>query len=344
MSTVGQPSIQDQAASLLVGVAGYIGYRTIGIGVESGLVAALAQKSSTPEELARRLDLDPFYVEVWCRAALGAGALERSGDGGFELGPHVETLLLDEGSPGYIGAMFSLFEQPEVFDRFSTSLGTGERTWWDQCGPEFIALVSRTGRAAYTRLIPGGLSQVPALGGMRAGARILDTACGAGAGLILLAETYPDSTLVGVDGDAYSLSLAESRIADAGFGDRVELVHSPLEEMDGFNDEFDLVINNISMHECRDIERVSSNIRQALRPGGTFVISDFPFPDDDDDAALRSVPGRIMSGIQFFEAQIDDQLLPVSSYLDLLERHDFREVGTVPITPVHALSFGTKPD
>lgn len=343
MSTVDQLSVQDQAGNLLSGVAGYIGYRAIGIGIESGLMAALAARGpSTPEGLAGELDLDPFYVEVLCRGAFTAGALERAEDGAYTLAPHADTLLLDESSPAYIGAMFSLFDQPEVFDRFAERLGTGKRTWWDQCSPQFIAFVSRTGRPAYTRLIPGGLSQVPSLQDMRDDAHILDTACGAGAGLVLLAAHYPDASLVGVDGDSYSVSAAESRIAEAGLIDRVELVVSTLEDMDQFKDEFDLVINNISMHECRDIELVTDNIRQALRPGGTFVISDFPFPEDDE--TLRSVPGRIMSGIQFFEAQIDDQLLPVSAYLDLLNRHGFGDVGTVPLTPVHAITFGTKPD
>jgi SAM-dependent methyltransferase len=94
------------------------------------------------------------------------------------------------------------------------------------------------------------------------------------------------------------------------------------------------------MHECRDIDRVTDKIKRSLRPGGYFVISDFPFPDTDQ--ALRSVPGRIMSGIQFFEAQIDDQLLPVAAYLGLLQRHGFKNVGSLELTPVHAVTYGVK--
>jgi hypothetical protein len=95
------------------------------------------------------------------------------------------------------------------------------------------------------------------------------------------------------------------------------------------------------MHECRDIDRVTDNVRAALEPGGWFVISDFPFPDTDE--ALRSVPGRIMTGIQFFEAQIDDQLLPRAAYDDLLGRHGFVDLGSVQLTPMHALTYGRRP-
>jgi hypothetical protein len=39
---------------------------------------------------------------------------------------------------------------------------------------------------------------------------------------------------------------------------------------------------------------------------------------------------------------IDDQLLPVQTYLDLFEGHGFRDVGVVELTPVHAITHGMK--
>ncbi len=102
-----------------------------------------------------------------------------------------------------------------------------------------------------------------------------------------------------------------------------------------------VVINNISMHECRDIERVTQNVTAALEPGGWFVISDFPFPNTDE--GLRSVPGRIMCGIQFFEAQIDDQLLPRAAYDELLIRHGFTDLDSFTLSPVHAVTHARRP-
>ena len=77
-----------------------------------------------------------------------------------------------------------------------------------------------------------------------------------------------------------------------------------------------------------------------LTTGGYFVISDFPFPESTEEC--RTVPGRIMSAIQFFEATIDDQLLPVKAYLELLNSHGFKDVDAIELTPVHALTFGRK--
>jgi hypothetical protein len=98
------------------------------------------------------------------------------------------------------------------------------------------------------------------------------------------------------------------------------------------------VTNNISMHECRDADRVTAAVHDALEPGGWFVISDIPFPDSAE--GLRTIPGRIMTGVQFWEAQIDDQLLPRHVYDDLLERHDFQDVGAFELTPIHAVTHG----
>lgn len=68
------------------------------------------------------------------------------------------------------------------------------------------------------------------------------------------------------------------------------------------------------------------------------MISDFPFPATGE--GLRSVPGRLMCGIQFFEAQIDDQLLPRAAYDDLLSHHGFTDIGSADLTPLHAVTFG----
>ena len=336
------PTIQEQAPVVLSQIAGYVGHRTTAMGLRTGLIAALADAPDglTSDALADACGLDAFYTAVWCRAAVAAGICDRTGDRHL-LAPHMATLLLDTSSPAYVGGVFTVMEQPEMFDRFERVLPSGERMWWDDTSHEWIANVSGTGTPFYTRLVPGGLDRVPGLTDRLAvGGRIVDTACGAGTGIVRLARTYPACEIVGVDGDAYSIERARARIDGDGLSGRVSLVHSPLEEL-SLDGPATLVINNISMHECRDIDAVTDKVLAALEPGGWFVISDFPFPDTVD--GLRAVPGRIMSGIQFFEAQIDDQLLPRTYYDDLLGRHGFTDIGAAVLTPLHALTWGRAP-
>lgn len=338
-------TLQEQALRLLTHIAGYVGHRVVSMGLRQGLIPALAgaEAGLSPDQIAEQCNLDPFYVAVWCRGALASGICDPVGatanlETPLRLAPQVATLLLDTTHPAYVGGVFTVLEQHEVFDRFESVLGNGDGLWWDDCSPEWITGVAGTGTPFYTRLVPGGLDQIPGLTDrLDGGGRILDTACGSGSGMLRLAETYRNCEIVGVDGDRYSIDLAERRLTEAGVVDRCTLLHSTLEDM-RLDDPASCVINNISMHECRDIDRVTANVYAALEPGGWFVISDFPFPETVD--ALRSVPGRIMSGIQFFEAQIDDQLLPRVAYDDLLQRHAFTDIGHVDLTPMHAVTFG----
>lgn len=92
-----------------------------------------------------------------------------------------------------------------------------------------------------------------------------------------------------------------------------------------------LMVNTISMHECRDIDEVAEKVKVALEPGGWFVISDFP---PGHRRRLRSIPGRVMSGIQFFEAEIDDQLLAPGRLWRALGPPWLRRARIVLVEPV----------
>ncbi len=337
-----QQEVQQQAGKLLSQVAGYVGVRTIDIGLRSGLLEAVASYplGITAEALAEETELDPLYVEVWCRSAYAAEVLEVGEYEAYRLAPHMDKLLLDRDFPGYVGGLPGVMVQPEIFDRFAENLSSGKRIWWNDCSPTFIDKVSTTGQPFYTRLIPTGLSRVPSLDESLAnGAKVLELACGVGIGLVRMAQTYPGATVVGVDGDAHSVKLVMDRVNQAGLQKRISLLHSPLEDLDE-QDQYEVALINISMHECRDIQKVTQNVYRALKPGGYFVISDFPFPASVQES--RTIPGRVMSGIQFFEALIGDQLLPTQAYVDLLTQHGFRDVGFFDLTPVHAVTYGRK--
>ena len=174
-----------------------------------------------------------------------------------------------------------------------------------------------TGTPFHTRLVPGGLGQVAGL-----------------------AEHFPACRVFGVDGDAHSMEQARRWVAEAGLADRVELVCSPLEQL-RVDRPAALVVNSISMHECRDIDLVTENVLAALEPGGWFVVSDFPFPDTEQ--GLRSVPDRVMGAIQFFEGP-DRRPAPARAYYDdLLARHGFTDPGSASITPMHAITWARRP-
>ncbi len=348
MTQATPPTPQQQGGRLLGQVAGYVAHRTIALGLRRGLIRALADapQGLSPTALAARLALDAGYVAVWCRAALAAGVCDAVSPAvdpveTVRLAPHVAGLLLDEEHPAFLGGVFAVLEQPEVFDEFERSLADGRRIWWSDCRPAWIDGVAGTGQPFYTRLIPDGLARIPGLTErLAAGGTVLDSSCGSGAGLVRLATHLPQCRIVGVDGDAFSIGRAADRVRRAGLSDRCELIESPLEEL-RLDAPVAAVINNISMHECRDIDAATDRLVATLEPGGYLVISDFPFPDTVD--GLRSAPGQVMSGIQFFEARIDDQLLPRTAYPALLARHGLTDIGQFDLAPVHTVTHGRVP-
>ena len=150
------PEVPEQAGKLLAQFAGYVGFKTIEMGLNNGLFEALRQHPDglTADELAGAAGTEKFYTGVWSKAAYDAGILELAEADKYVLASHMDKLLLDPEFPGYVGGIIGVFTQPEMFDNFNKNLPSGKRTWWNEVSPEFIGAVSSTGRPFYNRSDP----------------------------------------------------------------------------------------------------------------------------------------------------------------------------------------------
>jgi SAM-dependent methyltransferase len=93
-----------------------------------------------------------------------------------------------------------------------------------------------------------------------AGERILDLGCGDGA---LTAELAARGcSVVGVDASAEQIRAAQARGLDARVMDGEKL---------NFEDEFEAVFSNATLHWMKDPDAVIAGVRRALRAGGRFV-------------------------------------------------------------------------
>jgi len=332
----------EQAAKILGPLSGTAIVWSLDLGLRLGIFEQLVERPSgaTAEEVAHALDLDLQYTHVILRAAYAAEVLDLD-DGRYRLAEHMSTLLLDSDAPGYLGGAVRTFVAlRETYLDLRSFARTGAREWWSDFDPEWIDAVAENGQTYYRRLLNLVVPRLPAVAGsLERGARYLDLACGVCRGPAKVAATFPRTTVTAVDGDAYTLEVAEREMKEQGLGDRFRFVHSMLEDLD-IDGGHDLAVINISLHEARDIERAVERAYAALDPGGTFLVSEFPFPDHEEDC--RTVPGRLMCGVQFFEAHIGCQLLPTARFVDLLQRAGFREVGVIDVTPVHVVVHGTK--
>lgn len=334
--------MHDQSAKLLGPLAGTATVWALELGLRLGLYDELAAHpdGATVDDLASALGLDPRYTHVVLRSAFAAEILERDGDR-YRFAEHMAALLLDEDHPAFLGGAVRVFvAMRETFLGLRDHAHDGTRLWWNDFDHEWIDAVGTHCQAYYRRILNGVLPQLPAVADRFAhGARYLDLAAGTCRGPAKIVAAYPDTTVTAVDADRYSLEVAEREMKARGIDDQFTYVHSYLEDLD-LDGGHDVALINVSLHEARDIEAVVRRVHAALDPGGVFLVSEFPFPDDED--GCRTVPGQLMCGVQFFEAHIGCQLLPSSRFVELLDDAGFHDVGVIDVNAMHAVIHGTK--
>ncbi len=101
---------------------------------------------------------------------------------------------------------------------------------------------------------------------LKQGATILDAGCRDAAHLIRLLQAH-DASGVGVDPVALHIERAREAVDAAGLGDRIELVHGTIEELDYPDGHFDFVW-------CRDVVPAIADLPGALRALARLLAED----------------------------------------------------------------------
>jgi tRNA threonylcarbamoyl adenosine modification protein (Sua5/YciO/YrdC/YwlC family) len=129
---------------------------------------------------------------------------------------------------------------------------------------------------------------VAAASGVLDAGRILDLGTGTGETARRVLARHPSAVLVGVDENEGMLAVAGSVLP----AERVELRHGRIEEPlpEG---SFDLVTSALCVHHLDDAGKADlfCRVRDALVPGGLFVLGDVVVPADPDLATTPLTPG-----------------------------------------------------
>jgi ubiquinone/menaquinone biosynthesis C-methylase UbiE len=155
------------------------------------------------------------------------------------------------------------------------------------------------------------------------GHQVLDVGCGVGQPAMRIAQrtgAHVTGIAISQDQIARATELAEA----AGLTDKVEFRHADAMELPFPDNSFDAAIAIESIFHMPDRERVFSEIRRVLRPGGRLVLTDFferaPIPADKQPAVDRLLRDFIMT------------LARPEDYLPMLSRAGLRFVELRDIT------------
>jgi len=263
----------------------------IGSGLRTGALADLAAEPLTTDQLADRHGWsDRDRVEAYLRVLASHGLLEDDG-GRWRATKRARRLLADDvASAAY-----------DAFSGYHTDLYRGMDGLLRGADREDItrdgALIARLSRfmdqfvtAELDRAVDDQEPQ-----------RLLDVGCGAASHLVHLLGRVPDALALGVETDADAAALARTAVAQAGVGDRAEILQADLDTLltTRPDERFDLVWMANVVYYVPKAERVTlfRDLASRLSPGGRVVLVTTGLTDETFsrhfDLLLRAQPGAL---------------------------------------------------
>jgi SAM-dependent methyltransferase len=245
-----------------------------GIGHELGLFDTLAGlPPATSTQLADAAGLDERYVREWLGGVVTAGFVEYAPAGGtYHLCPDHAPFLTGNGPDNLARVMryVPLMAQvtPQIVERFRTGGGLSYDDY-----PGFHDLQAADSASVNDgSLLDTILPVTGEVARLEAGVDVADIGCGEGHAINLLARAFPRSRFVGYDFSEEALVAARAKAAAWGLANaRFETLDVATLDAEAA---YDLVLTFDAIHDQAHPATVLSNVRRALRPGGTYLMVD----------------------------------------------------------------------
>ncbi len=259
-----------------------------------GLFKAMAGAGKlTAVQLAGKTGLNERYVLEWLRSVATARYIDyHPADGTFELPKEYAGPLADEDSPDFLsgiveGVIPDMIMMPRVLEAAHTGKGI---PYGDYPAETFDSIERSTKQDYVNLLVQSWLPAVPGvIDRLKSGGRAADLGSGAGWASIMLAKAFPAAKATGYEPYEPSVLRARQNAARAGVVDRVTFT-----TFDGIHVQggpFDLITLNYSLHHAGDPVGLMRSARQALSPGGAFLIVEYRKSarlEDDFDSVRRA--------------------------------------------------------
>ena len=255
-------------------VAGALSLYMAYLGDQAGIFTALDGAGRlTLEQLADKTGLNEKYLREWLGSVSAAGYVNFDMEHEtFSITPEQALVFTREGQPACMQGFFQLLvSQFEGHEKAVETFKSGKGRPWGDHGPCLFCGTDRFFRPGYqANLID---NWIPSLSGvedkLKSGAKVADIGCGHGSSTVLMAQAYPNSTIVGIDYHAPSIEEAKKKAADAGVTN-VEFQVAKAQDFTG--DGFDFACIFDALHDMGDPVGAAHHIRETLAPGGTFML------------------------------------------------------------------------
>ena len=283
-TSVIDPADIEQFAGRIVSIyTGSMLNYMIDIGHRTGLFTAAAAGPATSDELAARAGLTERYVREWLGAMVTGGVIDYDPATTTYTLPAAHAAVLTDG-PMSLAPMAALGTHlGKHVHQVARAFREGGGVPYEEFRPEFTDVIDGISRVFYdAQLVDAWVPLAPGLSEkLRAGMRVADVACGAGHALIILAREFPESTFVGYDLDDVALARGRAEASGAQL-DNVRFEHCDVARL-AVDEVFDAVFVFDALHDQVDPDAVLGRIREALVPGGMFVMKEPHFADALED-------------------------------------------------------------
>lgn len=241
----------------------------------------------TAHDVAERAGTNERITREWLDSqAAGKILTYRASDDTYALDDAVAMVFANEDSPVFladgIGVVRSLYMDMDHVEDAARS--DGGFAWADH----HECLFTGTGR--FFR--PGYLNHlttewIPSINGLvdtlNAGARVLDVGCGVGYSSVLIAEAFPNATVMGVDYHPESIDLARENGNSSPAADRVAFEVADATSYDGT---YDLICFFDCLHDLGDPVGAAQHAKNHLAKDGGVVMLVEPWALDDRGANI----------------------------------------------------------
>jgi 2-polyprenyl-3-methyl-5-hydroxy-6-metoxy-1,4-benzoquinol methylase len=339
---VDQAKVHDFVGKVLTDTSGLTTTILAALGDRLGLFKALAaQGPATSAELAKAASINERYAREWLGGMASAGYVQyEPATRRFALPPEHVPVLAQESGPMYFGGAHQmLLGTFGVLDQLTMAFRQGggvpqpaySEDWW-------AGLERFTAGWFENFLLQEWIPAMPRVReALERGADVADVGCNRGRALLKLAGAFPRSRFVGYDIFEPAIRLATGRAAAAGLADRIRFEHRDVSK--GLPEQFDVITTFDVIHDAVDPLGILRTIRQALRPGGTYVCLDINCSDKLEENAGPlgalfhgfSVLYCMTTSLSHGGAGLGTVGLPESKLKELATEAKFASVRRVPL-------------